>query len=175
MKKVFSIILICAMCFSVMSLTAFADTSDTIVNDNGIYGAIIDPDGNVVEYLTMSRSVYVNKVYTINAGHSLITYQYEPTENFFFGFTDNNNGVVITDSRCTFDLSIELSNSIGAENKKVWETRQFESDGGGMIFSVTNDPRRYCNGKLTNTSSYNAEVRVIILLETTLEEIHSMW
>lgn len=162
MKKILSLILACVLCAAAMPVVSFAETQTT----GELFGVIIDAEGNVVEFLPMARTTYVNQVYTIPPGCSYISYQYEPSKSFEFGFfnTDHNKKV-ITDSRCTFNLSIETSNSIGADGKTEWRSVPVKADGTSMYLEVSGNTRRYCNGVLKNTSSYTAEVRIFVILD----------
>lgn len=161
-KKFLSLILACVICAVSMSVVSFAETQPA---DN-LFGVITDANGTVVEVIRMTRTVYDNSIYTIPAGGSFISYQYEPSSSFHFGFTnkDQNNNT-ITDSRCKFNLSIETSNSIGSDGKTTWRSTQTGASGANMRFVVTSNSRRYCNGVLKNTSSYSARVRVIIVVD----------
>lgn len=162
MKKIISLILACVLCIAAIPVTAFADVQ---TNDN-LFGVIIDAEGNVVEVLPMPRTTYVNSIYTIPAGGSIISYQYEPSESFQFGFvnTDHNKNV-ITDSRCTFKLSIETSDSIGPDGKVLWHSTNVNANGASIFLKVDNNTRRYCNGVLKNTSSYSAKVRIFVIVD----------
>ncbi len=123
----------------------------------------------------MPRTIYVNSVYTIPAGGAYTSYQYEPAESFFFGFTNTDkNGKVITDSRCTFDLAIELSNSVGGDDKEEWDFISTDSGTTTMQFYTANDNRRYCNGILTNTSSVSAKVRILTLVDEDEETLYEL-
>lgn len=167
MRKIISFILACVLCVVAMPVLAFADVQ---ANDN-LFGVIIDAEGNVVEVLTMPRTNYVNEIRTIPPGGSYVSYQYEPSKSFFFGFVNTDfNKKVITDSRCTFDLSIETSNTIGSDGKVEWHSESVKSDGSTMFFEVKSYTRRYCNGVLKNTSSYSANVRIIVVLDEELDD-----
>ena len=178
MKKILSLILACVLCISAISITTFADAQ---ANDN-LFGVIIDADGNVVEVLTMPRTTYLNKVYTIPAGGSLISYQYEPTKNFLFGFdTQDCDGNYITAPYCKFDVTIQISNTIGADNKTDWATRSVitgskDDIGKGISinFNAANS-RIYCNGKLTNGSLVSTNVRLIVLMNYDNDELFDIY
>lgn len=161
MKKIISLILACVLCVIAIPVVSFAETQTT----NDLSGVIIDAEGNVVEVLPMPRTTYVNSIYTIPPGGSFISYQYEPSDSFQFGFvnTDHNKNV-ITDSRCTFYMAAETSNSIGADGKTLWGSGSFNSNGASMYLKV-NSNRRYFNGVLKNTSSYSAKVRIFVILD----------
>lgn len=164
MKKILSFVLAAVLCLTTMSVAASADT----VTDNGIFGAILDPDGNVVEYLTMPRSVYRNDVYTLSANYSLVTYQYEPSEIIYIGvssFDENGNQIATQSDRVK--ISIEGANSIGASNRAVIRTST-QTLGGADDPSYINASvgnYRYYNGKITNMRSSEVTLRIIIVVD----------
>lgn len=132
MKKILSLILACVMCFSVMSVSVFAETAAT----DDLFGVILDADGNVVECLVMPRDIYLDQIYTIPAGGKLITYQYEPTDCFTFGFkTYDKNGVTITEPNSWIQYTVEMTNTIGDANRK--------SRGLSNYLPSDTDPKRY--------------------------------
>lgn len=173
MKKIISIALSCVLCVLAMSVTAFAD----VQANGGLFGVIIDADGSVVEVLPMPRTVYENSVYMIPAGGSFLSYQYEPTKNFLFGFdTRDNNGNYITAPNCTFDLTLQISSTIGADGKHVLQDKTIITGSAGNIgkgdtvgYTATSD-RVYCNGILKNRSSVSTYVRIFVLMDYTNEE-----
>lgn len=47
MRKILSLVLACVLCVAAMPISAFADT----VTTDGLFGVIVDAEGNVVETL----------------------------------------------------------------------------------------------------------------------------
>lgn len=164
MKKILSLILACALCVAAMPVVSFAETQTT----ESLFGVITDADGNVVEVLPMPRTTYVNSVYTIPAGGEFISYQYEPSESFYFGFYSvTENGDSITKTGSQLEEIVEMSNTIGGDGRKVWGTLSCtvtEKKIGYFLASgnVSNSGYRYYNGRLKNKSSYSTTVRIIV-------------
>lgn len=167
MKKILSLILACVFCVTAMSVMVFADTE---TSDN-LFGIITDADGNVVEVLPMPRGTYVDSIYTIPAGGSFISYQYEPKESFVFGFyCVDKNFVRITELNRVLELSLEMSNSIGGGNRYVWGPYRYVTTSdvtGGFIGpdDVSIYDYKYYNGKLVNKSSLSTTVRIIVAMD----------
>lgn len=165
MKKILSLILACVMCFSVMSVSAFADTQTS----DGLFGVILDADGNVVERLVMPRDIYVDSVHTIPAGGSYISYQYEPRESFVFGFfTYDKNGTNITESNSKFEYSIWASNSIGDNKIEIcfggFQNSTSNNGKGYLEASRNNYGFKYFNGEITNQTQHATTVRIVVAL-----------
>lgn len=174
MKKILSLILACVLCFTTMSITAFAGTTD-----KGLFGVITDAEGNVVEVLAMPRTSYVNSVYTIPAKGSLTTYQYEVRDNFYFGYaTTDTDGNKITESNRNLILTVEGSATIGASNRTTLSNLNVTTgvgDKNGIIgLTYTNGSYTYYNGKITNQSSLPVTVRVIVLVNYDQDELSSL-
>ena len=91
----------CILCVTAITGTAFADTEAS----SNWYGVITDADGNVVEVLTMTRTLYVDSIHTIPAGGSFVSYQYEPDESFIFGFL--NHDIKFDKNKTEYELIVE--------------------------------------------------------------------
>lgn len=171
MKKFFSLILACILCFAAIPASAFAD----MVSADELFGVILDADGNIVEYLQMPRGdVYVNSIKSIPAGGSLITLQYTTTQDFLFGFSpkDLDRQTFIVEPDRSFEMSIELSNTIGSGNRETYKNYipEYWSGLSGKILQAdyiickTDDTNyAYCNGKLVNLKSESLTLRIIII------------
>ena len=168
----------CVLCVAAMPISAFADT----VTTDDLFGVIVDAEGNVVETLPMPRATYLNSVFVIPAGGSLITYQYEPLKSFLFGLatTDVDCQTRITEPYRDFELSVEASDKIGGNNRVSLGAHPVKySTGGpgyddpGMCIMVPEDGKyfRYYNGKVVNKSSLSATVRIFVVLSFTNDDI----
>ena len=170
MKKILSLILACVMCFSVMSISAFADTQTS----DSLFGVITDADGNVVEYLNMPRDIYVNEIRTIPAGGKLTTFQYEPIDNVYFGFTntdfDNN---IITNPACEFKIQLQASKTVGSDGKVDVVSKNVGSEG-SYVNTNAMPLYKYYNAVITNLSSTAAEIRYYVLLNSTVQEVNDV-
>ena len=171
MKKIMSFILACVLCVALIPSSAFADT----VPADDLFGVIVDADGNVVEYLQMPRGdTYVNKIYTIPSGHSLISLQYSLTQSFLFGYatTDYDKKTFITEPYSSFEMCIELSNTVGGGNRVILNDYIYRDTLGGpgygtvgaSIYCGSDQTNyKYCNGKLVNKSSFATTVRIVVV------------
>lgn len=171
MKKILSLILACVLCFTAIPVSAFADT----VSTDDLFGVILDADGNVVEYLPMPKGdTYVNKVFVIPAGGNIISLQYTTTQNFFFGYStrDYDKKTTITNPNCSFDMCIELSNTLGGGNRVIYMDHISKNPLIGADSLTAADSiylgsdetyYNYCNGKIVNTSSVSATVRIVVV------------
>lgn len=163
MKKILSFVLAAVLCVTTMSVAASADT----VTDNGIFGAILDPDGNVVEYLAMPRTVYLSEIYTLPAKHTLVTYQYEASQNFSLAVNccDENNNY-ISDTGHKIKMSVEGANSIGASTREDIISREYtcsEPDPFRVInVNYSENSFQYYNGKVQNLESSPTTIRIVI-------------
>ncbi len=157
-------ILICILCVTAVPSRVFADNQ---TSDN-LFGVITDAEGNIVEVLPMTRAVYVDSIYTIPAGGSFISYQYEPSENFIFGFrTYDENGTRITEYDRQVELSVEMSNSIGG-TRDVFGPYTYDigtEDIGRFLTPDSTYDYRYFNGKIINKSSYSTTVRIMVIVD----------
>lgn len=188
MKKIMSFILACVLCVALIPASAFADTDST----DDLFGVILDAEGNVVEYLQKARiDTYVNEVYVIPAGGSIITYQYTTTQNFLFGYatTAKRNSLnepitYITELYRTFELSIELSNTLGGGGRVTMNGApkisgsvdpEFCYFGDQLMHHPTDDDYMYCNGKIVNTSQSSATIRLIAARNFNEDEKWVLW
>lgn len=173
MKKILSLLLALTLFVVAMPISAFADTTST----DGLFGVIVDADGNIVERIPMSRATYVNSIITIPAGGSYISYQYEPNEYFKLALrTYDENGNTITEPGYDFEGLVEISSSIGSNR----------GDGGVGIIKINDNPDspfnsrsnaytiyvkgvqgnyKYYSAKVTNNSTKANKIRIMIVLE----------
>lgn len=167
MKKILSLILAGILFAVSLPVVSFAETT---VADN-LFGVIIDAEGNVVEVLPMTRTTYVNSIYTIPAGGQFISFQYEPSENFSFGFYSiTENGSNLTTAGSRLKTAVEVSKTIGGDGKKVWGSYEWTVNKNQFGYFIGPDnvkdyDYRYYNGVLTNNSSYSVTVRVIVCVD----------
>lgn len=187
MKKVISILFICVICITAIPTTAFADE---IIIDNTTLGTITDADGNVVETLTIPRTVptngkYVDSIYTIPAGGSLTTYQYKPEKyiEFGFGYYADDEKTVVTTRNGEILLELYRSSSIGGTRERVrgytfstnyeeivpdpddfykYHSWAFVNEEIGMFSDLT---KPYYNGKYTNQSDFAISLRILIWMD----------
>ncbi len=186
MKKILSFILACVLCVAAITVSAFADT----VSADDLFGVIHDADGNVVEYLPMPKTdVYVNNIHVIPAGGRIITYQYTTTQTFLFGFatTNENKTEYITEPSRDFEISLEGSNTLGSGNRVTLYNQVYYYSTGkdpkyfGPGFGIAYEPflldttYLYCNGKLVNTSSSSATVRLIVARNYDDNVMEELW
>lgn len=167
MKKILSLFIACILCVTAITGTAFADTEAS----SNWYGVITDADGNVVEVLTMTRTLYVDSIHTIPAGGSFVSYQYEPAESFIFGFRNHDeNGRIITEYGRQVELSVEMSNSIGGGGRDVFGPYTYSIYVNGDMGRFINPHKstynyRYFNGKIINKSSLPTTIRIMIAVD----------
>ena len=121
----------------------------------------------------------------------MISYQYTTTQDFFFGvaFTAQRNSRTdpiryITEPYRDFELSIELSNTLGSGNRITMDGTpiscsfggpQFDFVGDKVQYFAANAKYKYCNGKLENKSDYSATVRVLVVRNFNAEEDYLIW
>lgn len=176
MKKFLAAILVCVMFVTTVSVTAFADNE--AVTDNSPLGAICDADGNVIEYIMMPRTRYVDAVYTLPAdGGYITTYQYEPDVFFSIGFRLHNRKEFVTTRDRTLRMEIFKADSIGADYRRLVARETYvtnielnepvvgSDDSGYSIFldSGMLDPAVfYYNGKFTNLSDLPLTVNILV-------------
>ncbi|MDE7362896.1 MAG: hypothetical protein K2N38_13290 [Oscillospiraceae bacterium] len=116
----------------------------------------------------MPRTTYYNSVCTLSPGDKFISYQYEPSENFFFGFfATDENGVKITANGSQLKETVEMSNTIGGDGRKAWGTKTCNVTANQNKYfigpdNVKNTGYKYYNGILENKSSYSVTVRVVV-------------
>lgn len=164
MKKILSLVLACVLCAAAMPVVSFADIQATA----NIFGVITDAEGNIVEVLPMPRTTYVDSVYTLSPGGKFTSYQYEPSENFFFGFfSTDKNGVKITANGSRLEETVEVSNVVGGDGRKVLSTKTCTVTANQTRYflnpdNVKNSGYKYYNGILENKSSYSVSVRIVV-------------
>lgn len=151
--------------------------ADEVITDDGPLGVITDADGNIVEVITLARMTYVDNIFTLPAGGSFRSYQYEPKYQLFMGakFHDDNGNVIATrDGR----LRLELfgSNEIGGQRTRIdyvdfstnYEENLIHVDYYDTVGVSVHSPYtleyqyRYYNGVCTNLSSKTIKIRIII-------------
>ncbi len=170
MKKILSLIFACVICVIAIPVSAFADTQTT---DDIPFGVITDSEGNIVEVLAMPKATYVNAIYTIPAGGHFISYQYEPSERFVFGFkTYNEDGDRIIDDFYNLSMYIEASNSIGGGGRKIVKhTIYYYGDKNNnpneclLNVNLNQYDYRYYNGEIKNNSMYPTELRIMVVVD----------
>lgn len=156
---------------SVLSLASVYAAEDDFSN---CLGVIRDKDGNVVETIPIARDLYVDTLYTIPAGGTFTSYQYQPSEEFIFGFSYSERttgGKIITTRDRWVKLEIFNASSIGGTRYSVisgtFSTNQEDNydDGTSSCLIGTNSissSRPYYNGVLTNVSSQSLDINIIV-------------
>lgn len=167
MKKILSWFLACILCVIAIPNMAFADTE---ASDN-LFGVITDAEGNIVEVLTMPKTVYVDSIHTIPAGGSFVSYQYEPNKSFTFGFLNHDeSGKIITEYGRQVELSVEMSDSIGGGGRDVFGPYTYDIYVNGDMGRFINPHKsiynyRYFNGKIINKSSLPTTIRIMVAVD----------
>lgn len=183
MKKLISLVLALVLCVVAMPVIAFADTTST----DGLFGVIVDADGNIVERVPMSRATYVNSILTIPVGGSFISYQYWTTDFFYIGYaTSDTNGNYITTSNLDLDIKVESSATVGGDGKYEYDdgnnyrrTVDVSQKQRGYLRPVWSsayfDQPGYFNGILINYASTPAKVRVIVAVDPNKDELDAIY
>ncbi len=116
----------------------------------------------------------------------MTTLQYTTTQSFIFGLatTDVDTETYITEPYRTFEVSIELSDTLGGGNRVPFNKNitKYSTDGPGytskgtsIMYNVDDDYRDYCNGKIVNKSSGSATVRIIVVRNFDINDVIDLW
>lgn len=140
-------------------------------------GVIRDKDGNVVETIPFptGRAIYVNSMYTLPAGGTFTSYQYEPSMGFSIGFSYSSPNGTTTRNR-TVKLEIFNSSSIGGTRYLVKrdssvstniEDNKYDEGLGSCLLGVLSisASRPYYNGVITNTSSQSMNINILVVCD----------
>lgn len=126
-KRFISSILATVMVLSLCSVSAFAVSPEVNQNyatkdDNPFAIVIRDADGNIVETYYQTRTLYVDGTqYSIPAGGTLTTYQYQASVAFFAGFYfihSDYSGYATTRNR-SVTIIIRNASSVGGTRNTV--------------------------------------------------------
>lgn len=130
-----------------------------------------------MEYGLMSRQTYVNSYYTLPAGGSFNSYQYQPSIAFGTGFYYYNEDGTPIDSNHYIRLTITNAASIGGAEATVKSAvfstnievaQNYSNFSNGSIFLYATDISEsspYYRAKITNTSSTSIKVKINVNMD----------
>ncbi len=168
MKKILSLLLALTLFVVAMPISAFADTTST----DDLFGVIIDADGNIVERIPMSKGLYVNSVYTLKPGGRFLSYQYQPSKNFLFGYsTRDEDGNVITSANSKIKTVFLGSDSMNLSREEIYAVEDDINDpnrflGNSFIYNISPTSYKYLNFQISNTSTKTTSIRIVIIMDS---------
>ena len=157
------------MALSIFSLPALADSSDTYSPNYLV--TIEDANGNIVYQQALARSTYVDGTeYTIPAGGSITTYQYEPSVSFSTGFlisqsTSGRSVTVAIYNSASIGGTRSLVKSSTVNTSMVSPTTGPDSDHYMVSTTSISSSKPYYNGKITNNSSSSMTLALCVSMD----------
>ncbi len=190
MKKFISLVLVCVMCITFLSVSAFAEGVDAGFSypdvPEGCFGIIVDENGNIVDTVPMPigrGAPYVDTIITLQPHNSIITLQYKPKSYFVVGFAHYavRSYDLVTTRNCVLKMEIYNKASIGGGNRSLvlgdtFSTNREDAENygypleseGEFVFletSPVSSSKPYYNGKYTNLSDITMNVRIAVWSE----------
>ncbi len=170
-KKIISIVTSFAVITAMSFTSAYAAEEDF----SCYMGVIRDRDGNVVETIPFptERVAYVDTLYTLPAGGTFTSFQYEPSMAFSIGFSYGKLGTteIVTTRNRKVKLEVFNASSIGGTrylvDSGVFSTNSednYDDTTGSCLLGTSSisSSRPYYNGVLTNTSSQSLTINIIV-------------